>query len=350
MSQPELTLTPAQADALGRELDAIRTRELADLGKRDADYIRRIVRVQRTLEVGGRVLMFAGVRRPAWLGGVAMLAASKILDNWEIGHNVMHGQYDWMGDPALHGPTFEWDSACPSDHWRYAHNYLHHTYTNIIGLDRDIGYAVLRVKKDQPWDRLKLLNPINALLGFVLFQYSLAGYELEIERMPHEITMTDKREALGVIVRKVFRQVLKDFVAFPLLAGRSRRFVLTGNLAANLIRNMWTFAITFCGHFPDGARVFTIEEARDESRGMWYYRQILGTANMNGGKLFHILSGNLSHQIEHHLFPDLPAHRYAELAPEVREICRRYGIPYNTGSLPRQLGTVLLNIFRLAFP
>ena len=83
---------------------------------------------------------------------------------------------------------------------------------------------------------------------------------------------------------------------------------------------------------------------------MWYFRQILGSANLTGGKLFHILSGNLSFQIEHHLFPDIPAHRHAEIAPEVQEICQRYGIPYNKGSLPRQFATVVRKIVKLALP
>ncbi len=77
---------------------------------------------------------------------------------------------------------------------------------------------------------------------------------------------------------------------------------------------------------------------------------MLGSANLTGGKLFHILSGNLSFQIEHHLFPDIPAHRYAEIATEVREICERYGLPYNTGPLHTQFGTVVRKIFRLALP
>jgi fatty acid desaturase len=144
--------------------------------------------------------------------------------------------------------------------------------------------------------------------------------------------------------------MLKDYVAFPLLAGPFAPFVFAGNLSANLIRNVWSYMIIFCGHFPDGTHEFTVEETQDESRGMWYFRQILGSANLTGGKLFHLLSGNLSHQIEHHLFPDIPARRYAEIAPEVQEICRRYGIPYNSGSLPRQFGTVVRKIVKLAFP
>ena len=344
----KITLTPEQADAFGRELDALKERVIADLGERDATYIRRIIKAQRAFEVGGRALVWFP---PTWIAGTTMLALSKILDNMEIGHNVMHGQYDWMGDPAISSRGFEWDTACPGDQWRHSHNYMHHTYTNIVDMDRDIGYGILRISEDQPWRPYYLGNPVYAFLLMVLFQYGVAVHEMESERiMAGEITLADKRDILEGIWKKTKRQWLKDYVAFPLLAGPFAPFVLTGNLTANLARNIWSYMIIFCGHFPDGTQEFSVEETQNESRGMWYFRQILGSANLTGGKLFHILSGNLSFQIEHHLFPDIPAHRHAEISVEVREICERYGIPYNTGPLPRQFATVVRKIVKLALP
>ena len=155
---------------------------------------------------------------------------------------------------------------------------------------------------------------------------------------------------LKSIWRKVRRQTLKDYVLFPALAGPGFLFTLAGNATANLVRNLWAFTIIFCGHFPEGTQEFSEEETQNETRGEWYFRQILGSANLEGSRLFHILSGNLSHQIEHHLFPDLPANRYAELSIEVREICDRYRVPYNTGPLSTQFGSVVKKIGRLALP
>ena len=344
-------LTAKQTEALGRELDELRNRVMADLGERDATYIRRVIKAQRALEVGGRGLLMAGILPPAWLAGTAMLALSKILDNMEIGHNVMHGQYDWMGDPSISSRGFEWDTACPGDQWRHSHNYLHHTYTNIVGMDRDIGYGILRMSEDQRWRPYFLGNPVYAVLLMVLFQYGVALHELETERIKAgEITLADKRDILDGIWRKTKRQTLKDYVAFPLLAGPFAPVVAAGNLTANLVRNIWSFMIIFCGHFPEDTQEFSIEETANETRGQWYFRQVLGSANLTGGKLFHILSGNLSFQIEHHLFPDIPAHRHAEISVEVKEICERYGVPYNTGPLHRQFGTVVAKIGKLALP
>jgi NADPH-dependent stearoyl-CoA 9-desaturase len=351
MSTAAPSLTPEQLEAFGQELDAIRARVVADLGERDADYINKVIRTQRGLEVAGRTLLALGFLPPAWIGGTAALSLSKILDNMEIGHNVMHGQYDWMKDPRLNGKTFEWDTACPGDQWRHSHNYMHHTHTNIVGKDRDIGYGILRMSEEEQWHPYYLGNPLYAALLAIFFQYGVALHDLEAERLAAgETTLAEKRGMLGDIWRKVRGQTLKDYVLFPLLSGPSLPFVLAGDASANLARNLWSFTIIFCGHFPDGTQQFTEEQAENETRGEWYYRQLLGSANLTGSKLFHILAGNLSFQIEHHLFPDLPAHRYAEISTEVSEISERYRIPYNTGPLYRQFGSVVRKIGKLALP
>jgi len=344
-------LSPEQLDAFGRELDAIRERVIADLGERDAAYIRRIIKAQRGLEIGGRALLELAFLPPAWLAGTAALSVSKILDNMEIGHNVMHGQYDWMNDAAVNGQAFEWDSACPSEQWRHSHNYMHHTHTNILGKDRDIGYGVLRMSEDQKWHPYYLGNPVYAALLALFFQWGVALHDLEVEKLnTGKAKWSDKRGMLKDIWRKGRRQALKDYALFPLLAGPGAPFTFAGNATANAVRNVWAFMIIFCGHFPEGTHEFTLEETEGETRGQWYYRQLLGSANLTGGELFHVMSGNLSHQIEHHLFPDLPAHRYAELAVEVREICARYGLPYNSGPLHKQFGSVVKKIVKLALP
>ena len=351
MSAPAPSLTPEQLEAFGQELDAIRARVVADLGERDADYINKVIRTQRGLELAGRGLLFLGFLPPAWIGGTLALSLSKILDNMEIGHNVMHGQYDWMKDARLNGKTFEWDTACPGDQWRHSHNYMHHTHTNIVGKDRDIGYGILRMSEEERWHPYYLGNPLYAALLAVFFQYGVALHDLEAERLAAgETTLAEKRGMLGDIWRKVRGQTLKDYVLFPLLSGPSLPFVLAADASANLARNLWSFTIIFCGHFPDGTQQFTEEQAENETRGEWYYRQLLGSANLTGGKLFHVLAGNLSFQIEHHLFPDLPAHRYAEISTEVSEITERYRIPYNTGPLHRQFASVVRKIGKLALP
>jgi NADPH-dependent stearoyl-CoA 9-desaturase len=344
-------LTDEQLDRLATELDAIRDRVLADLGEEDVAYIRRMIRVQRGLEAGGRGALFLGWLPPFWLAGTAALALSKILDNMEIGHNVMHGQYDFTRDPALSAHGFEWDTVCPGDQWRHSHNYRHHTHTNIIGEDRDVGYGILRMTDEQPWKPVFVLNPLFATLLALLFDHGVMLHDVEVDRIQRgEKTWDEAKPTLRDGLAKTGRQHLKDYVLWPALTGPMFLSTLAANATANVVRNVWAFSIIFCGHFPEGTHEFTREECEGESRGHWYFRQMLGSANIEGGDLFHIMSGNLSHQIEHHLFPDLPARRYPQIAGEVREVCERHGLPYATGRFGRQLGSVASKIVRLALP
>ncbi|HEY0888460.1 MAG TPA: acyl-CoA desaturase [Nocardioides sp.] len=342
-------LTPDELEAFGAEMDAIRQRIVADLGEEDAAYIRGVVKKQRAFEMTGRALFYLPV--VGWLPAVGCLSIAKILDNMEIGHNVMHGQYDWMGDPDLNSRMYEWDNVCPSEQWKYSHNYIHHTFTNILGKDRDIGYGILRMDEDQPWHPYYLGNPVYAFLLMIFFEWGVAMHDLEVENIVSGRRKLSENKALHAgLMRKVKRQALKDYLLFPALTGPLFPLTFVGNATANLVRNIWAFNIIFCGHFPAGVASFTQEECENETSGHWYYRQLLGSANITGGRLFHVMTGNLSHQIEHHLFPDLPARRYPEIAEEVREICERYGLAYNTGPLRKQLGSVAKKIVKLALP
>ena len=152
------------------------------------------------------------------------------------------------------------------------------------------------------------------------------------------------------IAKKAATQVIKDYVAFPALSGKYWRRALAANFASNIIRNVWSYSIIFCGHFPDQTYTFSQKETEEESRGARYVRQLIGAANIEGGPMFHVISGNLGYQVEHHLYPDMPSTRYGEIAPKVREICKRYELPYNTGPFHQQLGMVQRTILRLAFP
>ncbi|OXM73344.1 MULTISPECIES: fatty acid desaturase family protein [Amycolatopsis] len=346
-------LTPEQIEEFGREMDAIRQRIVADLGQDDVDYIMKIIRTQRGLEVAGRALLFGGFFPPAWLAGVGALSLAKILDNMEIGHNVMHGQYDWTRIPELSSQKFEWDTMAPAENWRHSHNYIHHTFTNVLDKDRDIGYGILRIDPAQKWHPYYLGNPVYATVLAFIFQWGVMLHDLEFDRIvrgERKWSDPELKEMRARMAQKAVKQVGKDYVLFPLLTGPLAPLTFLGNATANLTRNLWAFAIIFCGHFPSDVESFTEEETENETRGQWYLRQILGSANITGGPLFHILSGNLSHQIEHHLFPDIPARRYPEIAAEVRAVCEKYGLPYNTGPLHKQLWSVAKKIVKFALP
>lgn len=349
-------LTPDQMEKFGAEMDAIRRRVLADLGESDAAYIRKILKRQQQFELAGRVLFYLP---PAWPLAVASLAVSKILDNMELGHNVLHGQYDWMGDPAFHSRIYDFDTVCVGKQWQYTHNYKHHAFTNILGKDRDIGFGILRMDAAQKWHPYYLGNPLWALALMVWFEWALAFHNLEVEDLVTGRRSHAENKALyPEMFRKIAEQKLKDYVLFPALTGPLFVPTFLGNLAANFIRNVWEFANDMCAHFADGVEVFTEDECNDlgddqapeESRGHWYYRQLLGSANITGTRPYHVMCGHVSYQIEHHLFPDIPACRYPQIAVEVEDICRRYGLEYNTGRLSKQLWGFWKKTFKHALP
>ncbi|HET9721069.1 MAG TPA: acyl-CoA desaturase [Solirubrobacteraceae bacterium] len=403
-------LTPEQIEEIGREFEELHEQVKASLGERDAKYIRSIIALQRRLALLGRVELFFSRWRIPWVLGAGTLGVAKILENMEIGHNVLHGQWDWMNDPVINSRAWDWDTASTAEAWRHSHNYIHHTFTNILGKDRDLGYEIMRIDPHQPWNPVYLLQPFyNVLLAF-LFEWGVAVHDLDLTAIrAGEKDMKQVGKELIGIAGKMRTQIQKDYVAWPIISGvvmtladaawvaartraegdsrspaalarRARRSMrrdralrsvatevigqlvarksfrepfrrtLTADVVANIIRNVWSYAIIFCGHFPDQTYTFTREEVENESRGGWYVRQLLGAANIDGSPLFHVMSGNLGYQVEHHLYPDMPSSRYGEIAPKVREICKRYGLPYNTGPFSQQLGMVQRTILRLALP
>jgi len=344
-------LTEQDLEQIARELDAIRDEVLADLGEPDARYIRRLVATQRRLEAAGRALLLLSRFRPALVAGTALLTVSKVLENMEIGHNLMHGQWDWMRDPHINSTAWEWDAASTARSWKVAHNVQHHTYTNVTGKDRDLGYSALRVEPEQPWHPVYLLQPLYFFAMAAVFEWGVALFDMELDAARRgEKPKEQAREELRAFGRKARRQILKDYVAFPLLAGRAAPRALAGVAVANLLRNVWVHTIVFCGHLPEGVPTFSEQELEHESRGGWYVRQLLGSCNLDGSPLFHLMTGNLSFQIEHHLYPDLPSNRLARIAPRVREVCARHGLPYTSGRLGRQYASVYRRVLRFALP
>ncbi|MEU5949810.1 acyl-CoA desaturase [Micromonospora sp. NPDC047465] len=349
---PIAHLTAEDIETIGKELDAIRDRVIADRGERDAAYIRRVISTQRKLELGSRVVLLFSLFPPAWIVGTAGLTVAKILENMEIGHNVLHGQWDWMRDPKIHSTTWEWDHVSPADQWKHSHNELHHRYTNVIGKDNDLGYGIMRVDEDQRWHPFHLGQPLWNFINACFFEYGIAAYDLELGRNLRKgrHKKPEFRARARAVGRKIRRQVLKDYVLHPLLSGPSFLHTLAATFTANLLRNLWSHSVIMCGHFPEGVETFSRRSIEGETRGEWYLRQMLGSANISGSRLMHIMTGNLSYQIEHHLFPDLPSNRYQEIAPEVRALFDRYGLKYTTGSLPRQVFSAWKKVFRLSLP
>ncbi|MDV7174890.1 acyl-CoA desaturase [Gordonia amicalis] len=400
VTSPLAHLDQETIDRLAEEFDAIHDEVYSDLGDRDRRYIKTVIATQRQLAALGRIVLLNSRSRGAWVAGTACLGMAKILENMEIGHNVMHGQWDWMNDPYIHSSVWDWDTASTAEAWKHSHNYIHHTFTNIRGKDKDLGYEIMRIDPNQKWHPVYLLQPFYNVLLTAFFEWGVALHDLDLEAIRRgEKPMSELAEDLKGIAGKMRRQIVKDYLGWPaisagafllsqaatggairqpstsrigkvirrrggrraraaakfadqVLPGAESTFLrtLAANFTANIIRNVWAHAIIFCGHFPDQTYTFSQEEVENETRGGWYVRQLVGAANIDGSPLFHVISGNLGYQVEHHLYPDMPSTRYSEVAPKVKDICERYGLPYNTGPFGQQWGQVHRTIARLALP
>lgn len=366
-SYPTLTGSPlskAQTQALAAEIDSVYQGVMDSLDSTDARYIERVYATVVYSELIARGLLATAGRLSSrrgkvgtWLLGTSLLSFSKILNNMELGHNVMHGQYDWMQHPHLNSQNFDWDIVCPAPLWQHSHNYLHHTFTNIVGRDHDVGYHLIRVTDEQAWTPSDRYNPLKTMVLALGFEWAVAFHDIQISvdeyadtPQSHNILQQKARHLLA----KIARQVGKDYIALPAVAGvalgrNSALSTLSGNITANIVRNLWTWAVIFCGHLTEQTHIYTHLDD-NESKGDWYVRQILGSSNIEGNRWFHILTGNLSHQIEHHIFPDMPAHRYADVAVQVQAICQKYDIPYNTGRFGKQFKEVLTRIHHFSKP
>jgi fatty acid desaturase len=388
-------LSDEQIEELGKVFDELHEQVKSDLGQRDADYIRGVIALHRRLALQGRVALVPARFKPAWAIGTALLSAAKILENMEIGHNVLHGQWDWMNDPVINSQAWDWDTASTAEAWRHSHNYIHHTYTNILGKDKDLGYEIMRIDPHQKWHPVYLLQPIYNVVLMLLFEWGVAFHDMDFDAIRKgEKSQKEALEDLKGIAGKARTQIVKDYIGWPLVSAaimagaeyavekaggkraratrmrdrlrrrkdprahamlaesfkRNFKATMWADVTANVVRNIWAYAIIFCGHFPDQAYVFTPDDTEKETTGARYVRQLLGACNIEGGAMFHLASGNLGYQVEHHLYPDMPSTRYAEIAPKVREICERYELPYNTGPFLTQLSMVQRTILRLAFP
>ena len=180
-TRPPTALTPEQLEAFGDELDAIRQRVIADLGEEDATYIRSVVKAPAQLRG----------RRPRAVLPAAGLAArgrraERLQDPRQHGDRPQrHARPVRLdGRPGPELPDVRVGHRLPrASSGSTRHNYIHHTYTNILGKDRDIGYGILRMDEDQPWHPYYLGNPVYAFLLMVFFEWGVALHDLEVENI-----------------------------------------------------------------------------------------------------------------------------------------------------------------------
>lgn len=342
----------------GEEIDSIKQRVALCMGDEDIRYVRRLNRFSRTMEVVGRLLIHISPEPITFFLGVGALWVHKQLQATEIGHTALHGAYDRMaGGEAFASKTFRWDTPIDEESWRYAHNVRHHGNTNVFGKDPDVNFGPVRLTDKTDWTprhRWQLpfaLAAIFPFFGFVINTHVTGLSEAITPEGTPLCILPDRSDAsrlaaLKKALRKYVPYYLYNFVLFPLLAGPMFFKVLLGNALVEVLRDVYSAATIFCGHVGHDVKSYS-EGMRAHGRGQWYAMQVEASNDFDVSLPVSMLCGGLDKQIEHHLFPTLPPPRLREIAPEVQEVCERYGVEYKTDTWGRTLRKAFAHIGHL---
>jgi linoleoyl-CoA desaturase len=348
--------------AFGAELDEVKRRALARVGPEDVAYVKRLNRFSRVMEVIGRVLIHISPEPITFTLGVGALWVHKQLQATEIGHTALHGAYDRLdGAEAFRSRTYRWDTPIDEESWREGHNVKHHGNTNVAGKDPDIHFGPARLTEQTPASprqrfqqafMVGILAPNFAFLMNTHFTgltdvFFDNGLDTKLDVLPDR-SRASKVLAWKRSLRKWAPYYLKNYVFFPLLAGPFFWKVLLGNWLAETLRDVYSAATIYCGHVGADVASYPVG-TKARGRGHWYAMQIAATNNYEVSRPISVLCGGLDRQIEHHLFPTLPPERLREVAPEVRAICERHGIPYKTDTWGRTLKKALAHVGALGW-
>lgn len=345
----------------GEELDALKRRTLARVGPEDVRHVRRVNRFSRGMEIAGRTLIHFSVEPVTFFVGVFALWVHKQLQATEIGHTALHGVYDGLeGAERFSSKSFRWDLPIDEESWRHGHNVRHHGNTNIAGKDADIHFGTIRLTEQTPHvPRAAWKLPANVVFiwthfGFVMNSHftGLNDVFLDNGLAGHHDFLPDRsaksvREAWKKALRKYVPYYLVNYGFYPALAGPFFWKVLIGNWLAETARDVYSAATIWCGHVGDDVKSWPAG-TKARGRGEWYAMQVEASNDFQVSWPISVLCGGLDMQIEHHLFPTIAPERLRAIAPEVREICRKYGVEYKTDSWGRTLRKALRHIAALA--
>ncbi|PTQ89222.1 fatty acid desaturase family protein [Agitococcus lubricus] len=362
------TQTQKQAfyDQIEQEFDAIKNKYRAQLGQKDIDYIVGLRRKSRVFEVAGRGLLWLSSGPISFGSGVFFLWLHRNLEAIEIGHNVLHGQYDYFPEiPEFHAHNFKWKAPIDEEGWRREHNAMHHVHTNVFEKDPDLNHGVLRTNDLTPWHKSNLYQvPLYLGIVYPTMLYHFNAQNLGFTQDYRQQNFADGNKGYAVVdqhpwdaqerlkrrQRSVWRVWAKEFAAFPVMAqvtGFSGLKVFAGNLLADTINNYWIALTIQATHLTEPLQ----PEEAVKHKGHWYLTQLDSSVNFKGNRVMSILWGHLNYQIEHHLFPDIPSHRYPDMAKEVKAVCAKYDIPYKCNpSWSRAIKNYVSVLWKYSFP
>jgi len=248
-----------------------------------------------------------------------------------VGHDAIHGS---LSTSKKVNNLFAWTfdaMGASSTTWRVAHNLLHHTYTNVPGVDTDIEPGpFLRFHTDAkhyPWHRFQFLYafPLYCLMSI------LWVYQRDFAQMASRHPRTGKHYPASEWAKLFIGKAMHVgfFLVLPLTLGaQTTSVVLLGYLGFHMTAG-FTLSIVFqLAHLVEGVRYIGPVAGQDKLPRGWMEHELLTTANFGSSKVCTFFTGGLDHQIEHHLFPNICHTHYPQLSPIVAACAAEHGIPY----------------------
>jgi len=340
-------------DAFALELEALGRQVRSQIGEKDLCHIRRVAKVSKTCGAAGRALIALSLTPFDFFAGVLLLTAHEVLEAVEIGHSVLHGAYDGL-DPTgrFHARSFRWGVPIDERAWHRAHNLRHHPNTNVVGRDGDVSLGFVRLVGDVPHRPLHYVQLPALVLGglpnfTLLMQMQFSGVFDLLWGERRERGLKRAASTVWRALQKPARHIARRYLVYALLAGPFAGKMVAGTWASGRLRDIWVGLVILCGHAGDDVVAYPAG-TRAESKGDYFRMQAQSTNDFELPRSLSWFAGALDHQIEHHLFPDLPPNRVREIAPRVREICERHGVRYQRESMARTVKKALAHIGALS--
>ena len=353
---------------LAEELQALYDQTRATMGEGDLAHIRRVTAYGKAIDARRLQLLHEGGPGAARRAAV-LEALYRLLQFSELGHNVLHGTYDHLADNGeYHSDRYPWDFNVDEAQWKVMHHEGHHPNTNILGRDHDLGYSIVRAQAAQDWfgHHAVQVALIGAALPFFTqaAPFIVANCARLIDGKPFW-----SRDTLRAPTRIAWQDTVRRLVTEP--ASTGPRFVPA--MLANHVGGAAGYAavlfLVAIEHHAGEVEVFA-DPGPDETHDAYYRRQIRGSRNfLRSTRLdakleqiledevrfedrpdFRIFYGGLDTHVEHHLFPDLPPNRQREIAPRVKEIALRHGLPYHETPLGETAAALLKALTGLSIP
>lgn len=367
---PSTATTAAATVAVGGltlvdELQGLYTETRAKVGETDLAHIRHVTAYGKAIDARRRELLQSG--GPGAFHRAAVLEALyRLLQFSELGHNILHGTYDHLADNGeFHSQRYPWDFNVDEAQWKVMHHEGHHPNTNILGKDHDLGYSILRAQAGQDWFghhvvQVAILSAISPFFAQVA-PFIVANCTRLLQGRPFW-----SRDTLRAPARIAYRDTVRRLVTEPMAAGANFLPAMLANHIGGVAGYASVLFLVAIEHHAGEMEVFP-DPGPDETRDAYYRRQIRGSRNfLRSAALdsrlerildeevpfenrpdFRIFYGGLDTHVEHHLFPDLPPNRQREVAPRVKEIALRHGLPYHETPIAetaRELARVLTGL------